>query len=198
MRKTEQFEIPYIDFEIAASKPSKTWKFIYEWLDSLIFAFITILIVFTFCFRIVGVSGESMVPTLQNGDWLAVRAINTSIDRGDIVVITQPNSLHEPLIKRVIAVGGDTVDIDFVEGTVTVNGEVLSEPYINEATHRMSDVTFPITVPEGKVFVMGDNRNESLDSRSTTVGFIDTRYILGVAEFRFYPFGDWKLDNYAK
>ena len=138
MRKTEQFEIPYIDFEIAASKPSKTWKFIYEWLDSLIFAFITILIVFTFCFRIVGVSGESMVPTLQNGDWLAVRAINTSIDRGDIVVITQPNSLHEPLIKRVIAVGGDTVDIDFVEGTVTVNGEVLSEPYINEATHRMS------------------------------------------------------------
>ena len=78
------------------------------------------------------------------------------------------------------------------------NGEVLSEPYINEATHRMSDVAFPITVPEGKVFVMGDNRNESLDSRSTTVGFIDTRYILGVAEFRFYPFGDWKLDNYAK
>ena len=128
MRKTEQFEIPYIDFEIAASKPSKTWKFIYEWLDSLIFAFITILIVFTFCFRIVGVSGESMVPTLQNGDWLAVRAINTSIDRGDIVVITQPNSLHEPLIKRVIAVGGDTVDIDFVEGTVTVNGEVLPNP----------------------------------------------------------------------
>ena len=115
-----------------------------------------------------------------------------------IYVITQPNSLHEPLIKRVIAVGGDTVDIDFVEGTVTVNGEVLSEPYINEATHRMSDVAFPITVPEGKVFVMGDNRNESLDSRSTTVGFIDTRYILGVAEFRFYPFGDWKLDNYAK
>lgn len=187
----------YSELATAGKKPQKSWKFVYEWLDSLIFAFITILIVFTFFFRIVGVSGESMLPTLHSGDWLAIRAINTEIDRGDIVVITQPNALHEPLIKRVIAVGGDTVDIDFVNGTIRVNGEILDEPYIYEPTHRSSNVTFPLTVPEGCVFVMGDNRNNSLDSRSQTVGFIDTRYILGVAEWRLYPFGDWKLDNYA-
>ena len=169
------------------SAPQKSWKFIYEWLDSLVFAFITILLVFTFAFRVVGVSGESMVPTLQNGDWLAVRAVNTSVERGDIVVITQPNSLNEPLIKRVIAVGGDTLDIDFITGEVFVNGERLDEPYIAEATHRGFDTTFPLTVPEGYLFVMGDNRNNSLDSRSSTIGFIDERYVLGVAEFRFFP-----------
>ncbi len=138
-----------------------------------------------------------MVPTLQNGDWLAVRAVNTAIDRGDIVVITQPNSLNEPLIKRVIAVGGDELDIDFAAGTVYVNGEALDEPYIAEATRRQFDVAFPLTVPEGFLFVMGDNRNNSLDSRSSTIGFIDERYVLGVAEFRFFPFGNWEIDQSA-
>ena len=156
------------------SAPQKSWKFIYEWLDSLVFAFITILLVFTFAFRVVGVSGESMVPTLQNGD-----------------------SLNEPLIKRVIAVGGDTLDIDFITGEVFVNGELLDEPYIAEATRRGFDTTFPLTVPEGCLFVMGDNRNNSLDSRSSTIGFIDERYVLGVAEFRFFPVGNWEIDQNA-
>ncbi len=195
MRKSEQFTVSYSELVLAGKRTQKSWKFIYDWLDSLIFAFLTILIIFTFFFRIVGVSGPSMLPTLQSGNWLAIRAINTEIDRGDIVVITQPNALNEPLIKRVIAVGGDTVDIDFLNGTVTVNGAVLDEPYIYEPTHRSSNVAFPLTVPEGCVFVMGDNRNDSLDSRSQVIGFIDTRYILGVAEFRLYPFGDWKLDD---
>ncbi len=195
MRKSEQFTVSYSELVLAGKRTQKSWKFIYDWLDSLIFAFLTILIIFTFFFRIVGVSGSSMLPTLQSGNWLAIRAINTEIDRGDIVVITQPNALNEPLIKRVIAVGGDTVDIDFLNGTVAVNGAVLDEPYIYEPTHRSSNVAFPLTVPEGCVFVMGDNRNDSLDSRSQVIGFIDTRYILGVAEFRLYPFGDWKLDD---
>lgn len=194
MRKAEQFEVPYVELKLNRRAPAKSWKFIYDWLDSLIFAFITILIVFTFFFRVVGVSGESMLPTLENGDWLAVRSINTSVDAGDIVVVTQPNSLHEPLIKRVIAVGGDEVNINFVDGTVQINGEILNEPYIAEPTSRMYDVAFPLTVPEGFVFVMGDNRNNSLDSRSSTVGFVDVRYILGVADFRFYPFGDWTIE----
>ena len=196
LRKSEQFVVPFEEFDTEEMSAPKQWQFVYEWLDSLVYAFLTILIIFTFCFRIVGVSGESMKPTLQDGDWLAVRAINTKIERGDIVVITQPNSLNEPLIKRVIALGGDEVNIDFVEGKVSVNGEVLNEPYIYEPTNRMSNVAFPVTVPKGCVFVMGDNRNNSLDSRSKTVGFIDTRYILGVAEFRFYPFGEWSLENY--
>lgn len=197
MRKSEQFCVSLAELAPARSAPQKSWKFIYEWLDSLVFAFITILLMFTFVFRVVGVSGESMVPTLQNGDWLAVRAVNTSIERGDIVVITQPNSLNEPLIKRVIAVGGDTLDIDFITGEVYVNGELLDEPYIAEATRRGFDTTFPLTVPEGYLFVMGDNRNNSLDSRSSTIGFIDERYVLGVAEFRFFPLGNWEIDQNA-
>lgn len=196
MRKSEQFIVPFTDVDTEETAAPKQWYFVYEWLDSLVYAFLTILLIFTFCFRIVGVSGESMLPTLQDGNWLAVRAINTKIERGDIVVITQPNALNEPLIKRVIAVGGDKVDIDFVEGKVSINGESINEPYIYEPTHRMSNVAFPVTVPEGCVFVMGDNRNNSMDSRSKTVGFIDTRYILGVAQFRFYPFGEWSLKNY--
>ena len=195
MRKREEFEFSLKELTLSKKSSTKGWRFIYDWLDSLVLAFIVILLVFTFAFRIVGVNGPSMQPTLHNGDWLALRSVNTSVQRGDIVVVTQPNTLNEPLIKRVIAVAGDTLDINFAEGTVSVNGEVLTEPYIQEPTYRMFDVAFPITVPEGKIFVMGDNRNDSLDSRSSTVGFIDKHYVLGVAQFRFYPFGEWKLDK---
>lgn len=194
MRKSEDVRIYFDEIENSYSENSKSWKIIYGWLDSVIYALVAILIIFTVLFRIVGVNGESMEPTLNNGDWLAVKSINTHFDRGDIVVVTQPNSLNEPLIKRVIAVAGDTVDINFADGIVKINGEVISEAYIAAPTQRMFDVAFPITVPEGCVFVMGDNRNKSLDSRSSIVGFIDTRYLLGTAQFRFYPFGEWKLN----
>ena len=163
MRKREEFEFSLKELTLSKKSSTKGWRFIYDWLDSLVLAFIVILLVFTFAFRIVGVNGPSMQPTLHNGDWLALRSVNTSVQRGDIVVVTQPNTLNEPLIKRVIAVAGDTLDINFAEGTVSVNGEVLTEPYIQEPTYRMFDVAFPITVPEGKIFVMGDNRNDSLE-----------------------------------
>lgn len=169
------------------------WEIIYEWIDSFVFSIILILLVFVFCFRVVGVDGRSMMPTLNHGDWLTVKAINTEINRGDIVVVTQPNDRNEPLIKRVIAVGGDTLDIDFYTGRVEVNGEVIDEPYIMEPTHNKGDFDKPIKIPEGYVFVMGDNRNESLDSRFDAVGIIDERYILGVANARMYPFGEWEI-----
>ena len=170
------------------------WQIVYEWMDSFVFSVILILIVFTFGFRVVGVDGESMMPTLNNGDWLTVKAINTTIERGDIVVITQPNITNEPLIKRVIAVGGDTLDINFMSGEVKVNGEVIDEPYINAPTHNPGDFNKPIRIPEGYVFVMGDNRNASLDSRFSTIGVIDERYVLGVANARLFPFGDWEIE----
>ncbi|MEG2080096.1 MAG: signal peptidase I [Oscillospiraceae bacterium] len=198
MRRKEEFEVSFEELYYKDVVTPKSWRFIYEWLDSLVFALITILVIFTFAFRVVGVSGESMVPTLQDGDWLAVKSINTQIKQGDIVVVTQPNSLNEPISKRVIALAGDEVNINFAEGTVSVNGVVLNEPYINEPTARSYDKAFPITVPDNSVFVMGDNRNRSIDSRSSIIGFIDQRYILGVAEVRFFPIGDWKLDNYEK
>lgn len=194
MRKREEFEI---SFELNKALPKKSpWSTVYEWLDSPIYAVLLILIVFTFFVRIVGVSGESMLPTLQDGDWLTVSAVTKSVDRGDIVVVTQPNTLNEPLIKRVIAKGGDTINIDFTTGAVIVNGEIQNEPYIADLTLRKGDFKGETVVPEGMLFVMGDNRNKSLDSRFDVIGLIDERYVLGVANLRIFPLGDWKIDDY--
>lgn len=173
---------------------SRFWKIIYEWSDSLIAAIVAVFLVFAFVFRIAAVEGASMNPTLKDGNWLAVKSIATDIKRGDIVIITQPNALNEPLVKRVVAVGGDTVDINFSEGTVSINGEVIYEPFIAEPTQRQFDIAFPITVPEGCYFVMGDNRNNSIDSRSNIVGFIKYGYILGTAEAKLYPLGDFRVE----
>ena len=194
MRKSEDISISF-ESSNSAEKKRGGFAFIYDWLDSLVYAIFLILLIFTFIFRVVGVSGSSMNPTLSNGDWLTVSAVPGEIKQGDIVVVTQPNSLNEPLIKRVIAKGGDTISIDFIEHTVTVNGVTLYEPYIAEPTERMGDFVYPLTVPEGCLFVMGDNRNDSLDSRFKTIGFIDERYVLGVAQVRLYPLGDWKINN---
>ena len=98
---------------------------------------VAIMVVFTFIFRIVGVSGPSMMNTLKNGDWLIVSAFITEPERGDIVIVTQPNAYNEPIVKRVIAVEGDTIDIDFSTGDVKINGEVINEPYI--ATPTITD-----------------------------------------------------------
>lgn len=198
MRKSEVFIVSFEDEEYTKNDKNKFWRFIYDWIDSLIYAIVLILVIFTFIFRVVGVSGDSMNPTLHSGDWLTVSAITNEVKTGDIVVITQPNSLNEPLIKRVIAKGGDTINIDFIEGTVTVNSVALYEPYIAEATERMGDFVYPLQIPEGYLFVMGDNRNNSLDSRFRTIGLIDERYVLGVAQVRLFPFGDWKITNEEK
>lgn len=194
MRKREEFEI---SFETTEEKIKKSpWSIVYEWLDSPVYAILLILIIFTFFVRVVGVNGESMMPTLQHGDWLTVSAATAEVERGDIVVVTQPNALNEPLIKRVIAKGGDTINIDFTTGTVTVNGEIQNEPYIAELTARKGDFKGETVIPEGYLFVMGDNRNNSLDSRFDTIGLIDERYVLGVAQVRIFPFGDWNINDY--
>jgi signal peptidase I len=127
-----------------------------------------------------------MTNTLQDGDWL-VAVQKSEYERGDIIIITQPNYFNEPLIKRVIATEGQTVDIDFTEGVVYVDGVALDEPYINAPTHEPEDFTEPVTVPEGCVFVMGDNRNRSTDSRSERVGCLDERLILGKVFLRLTP-----------
>lgn len=178
-----QIDVYYVLF------PEKASKFhigIFETVDSLKGAIIAVFIVFCLVFRAVGVSGTSMVPTLNDGDWLAITGITADLRHGDIVVVTQPWSRNIPIIKRVIGLPGDTIFIDFENGIVYRNGEMLSEPYIAEPTHKYYDVEFPLTVPEGKIFAMGDNRNDSLDSRSSQIGLIDERYVLGRAFFRFF------------
>lgn len=165
----------------------KKGSFIYETVSVFITSLIIIAIMFIFLFRFVGVDGNSMVPTLNHNDWLLVSSINTGIKQGDIVISTQPNEFNEPIVKRVIAVGGQTVDIDFEKGIVYVDGVALDEPYTAEPTYAMEGNTFPMVVPQGKLFLMGDNRNDSTDSRSPMVGCVDERYILGVVKCRFMP-----------
>lgn len=155
----------------------------YDWLEIVVKAIILMALCFALVGRMVQVYGESMQPTLQEGDRLFVTRIG-GVKAGDIVVSAQPNAYDDLLIKRVIATEGQVVDIDFETGTVTVDGEVLDEPYIAELTHLAYDITFPVTVEEGCVFLMGDNRNHSIDSRSTEIGQADLRYLLGKVLFR--------------
>lgn len=169
------------------AEEKKTGSFLYETVSVFVTALVIIAVLFTFFFRFVGVDGSSMVPTLYDNDWLIVSAVNTDIEQGDIVISTQPNEFNEPIVKRVIAKGGQTVDIDFTAGKVYVDGVELDEPYIAEPTHSMEGNTFPMVVPEGKLFLMGDNRNDSTDSRSPMVGCVDERYILGVVKCRLTP-----------
>ena len=170
---------------------------VYDMVSIVMTSFIIIAVVFSFLFRLVGVSGQSMTDTLQHNDWL-ITVQKDSYERGDIVVITQPNYFNEPLIKRVIAKGGETVDIDYETSTVYVDGKALKEPYTREdyILRKMDDISFPYTVPEGCLFCMGDNRNGSTDSRSNLIEPIDERYILGKAIVRVLPFGDFDIYDY--
>ncbi|MBR6531688.1 MAG: signal peptidase I [Clostridia bacterium] len=173
--------------QITETKKYGIHSLVYDVVSILATSVTIIAILFTFVIRFVGVDGNSMLPTLNNGDWLIVSAVNTEIEHGDIIISTQPNAFNEPLVKRVIAKGGQTVDIDFKKGEVYVDGELLDEPYIAEPTRTTEGVNFPVLVPEGTLFVMGDNRNESSDSRSPMVGCVDERYVLGVVKYRIAP-----------
>ena len=170
-------------------KQSKPDRGLYEWTQALVCSVLTVVLVFTFAARLIGVDGHSMVPTLQNGDRLLVVSplLTDDYRRGDIVVLRKQSFLAEPIVKRVIATGGETVDIDFSTGTVYVDGEALEEPYIAELTFEQEGMQFPLTVPEGSVFVMGDNRNHSNDSRDYRLGTVDQRYIIGKAVFLLFP-----------
>lgn len=168
----------------------------FELVSVFVSALVVIAVVFVFFVRPVGVSGSSMVPTLNGGDWLLITPLYDETEYGDIIVSYPPSVFDEPLIKRVIAVGGQTVDIDYDTGIVYVDGVALhEEAYVNTPTTRQTaqDQQFPLTVPEGYVFMCGDNRNGSTDSRSTLVGFCREEYILGKAVGRIVPFGSWDI-----
>lgn len=195
MRRIEEYWVIFDDE--AQEEPKGFVSALFDGVDSIRNAILAVFVIFTFVFRAVGVDGSSMVPTLHDGDWMAVRSIVTEVKRGDIVIITQPWDRNVPIVKRVIAVSGDVVNIDFNLHEVYVNDEKLNEPYINEPTALSYDMQFPLTVEEGKVFVMGDNRNDSLDSRSSRIGLIDERYIFGKAEVRLHPIKDWNIYKVA-
>ena len=175
-----------------ASQKKEEGRDLYEWTQALVCSVLAVVLLFTFVVRLIGVDGHSMVPTLQDGDRLLVlnSLWDDSYQYGDIVVLRKDTFMAEPIVKRVIATGGQTVDIDFASGDVYVDGELLEEDYINEPTYVEEGTEFPLTVPEGSIFVMGDNRNHSSDSRSSDLGTVDTRYVIGKAVFLLFPGAD--------
>ena len=162
---------------------------LYEWVQALVCSVLAVVLLFTFVIRLIGVDGHSMVPTLQNGDRLLVlnSLLDDEYEHGDIVVLRKESFLADPIVKRVIATGGQTVDIDFSTGSVYVDDVLLKEDYINELTFLEEGTEFPLTVPENSIFVMGDNRNHSSDSRDSRLGTVDHRYVIGKAVFLAFP-----------
>ena len=179
-------------------KQTATGRDLYEWVQSLVGSVLVVVAIFTFVIRMMGVDGHSMLNTLQHGDRLLV--VNSMLYHdykyGDIVILRKDGVFDDdPIVKRVIAVEGQTVDIDFAEGIVYVDGEALEEDYIREPTYTAEGTEFPLTVPEGSIFVMGDNRNGSSDSRDYRLGTVDTRYVIGKAAFLIFPGPDYETEK---
>ena len=162
---------------------------VFDWLGSLFMALVVVLLVMTFGFRIIDVDGKSMEPTLIDTDKVAITDLFYTPHNGDIVIISHAEQYQKPLVKRVIATAGQELRLDYAGNAVYVDGEKLDEPYIQGMTVHgdVPESELNGTVPEGKVFVMGDNRGISLDSRYRQIGFIDESYIIGKAQLDVIP-----------
>ena len=179
-----------IDTDIDSEKDKRSKMELYDWMQCIVSAILCAIFIFVFIGRTIGVEGISMQQTLHWYDRVILSGLFYKPKNGDIVIFRPPTEAFggTPLVKRVIAVAGQTIDIDFETGDVIVDGVILDEDrYINEPTHNRLNFSGPVTVPDGYVFVMGDNRNHSSDSRDARVGFVDTRYILGKVLFLFIP-----------
>ena len=188
--------------ELAKSTPKKqnAGMEALDWLYCIVVAVSVMIFLCAFVIRPISVQGSSMEQTLKENELVMINKLAKSFHYGDIVVLRKESFMTAPIIKRVIATEGQTIDIDFQEGVVYIDGAPLDEPYVNALTLDPEDfteavtvpegcvfVTEAVTVPEGCVFVMGDNRNRSTDSRSARLGCVDERYIIGKVLFRFSP-----------
>ena len=184
-RKAQATEVPDIE---------ASGKDMYDWVQCLIVALIICVVFFAFFVRIIDVVGTSMNPTLNNSDKMLVSGLFYKPKVGDVVVFKKDEyNPNKALVKRVIAVEGQEINIDFDRGIVYIDGQPVQEDYIAELTKTKEDFIGPKTVPEGCVFVMGDNRNMSTDSRKTEIGMVDTRLILGKAYMVIYPLSEFRV-----
>ena len=184
-RKAQATEVPDIE---------ASGKDMYDWVQCLIVALIICVVFFAFFVRIIDVVGTSMNPTLNNSDKMLVSGLFYKPQVGDVVVFKKDEyNPNKALVKRVIAVEGQEINIDFDRGIVYIDGQPIQEDYIAELTKTKEDFIGPKTVPEGCVFVMGDNRNMSTDSRKTEIGMVDTRLILGKAYMVIYPLSEFRV-----
>ncbi|MBQ1184027.1 MAG: signal peptidase I [Clostridia bacterium] len=173
------------------------WAEAYEWIDSVVLTVMVLLLVFTFLFRQVKIDGDSMYPTLEDGERVIISDVFYTPKYGDIIVISSEVYDNIPIIKRVIATEGQWVEI--ASGNVyvgedrlnmlKVSDEFVGDVYTEEiiASGLLGKYDYPIQVPKNHVFVLGDNREVSLDSRTEVIGFVDCRQILGKALYRVYP-----------
>ena len=172
-------------------------KIIYTWqqnlalyLHDMVYMLAVVMVLLMLFFRVIVVDGPSMENTLLNGDYMLLvsNLFYKNPSAGDVVVVSkQSYDNGKPIVKRVIATEGQVVDIDFQEGIVYVDGEALEEPYTKTLTTLKEGNTFPQTVEEGCVFIMGDNRNNSKDSRSPQIGQVDKREVLGKVICLLFP-----------
>ena len=164
---------------------------LYEWIQSLMTALVICMAIFIFIIRVIDVSGSSMFPTLHDGDKMLVSNLFYTPHAGDLVVFkTDRYDPERALVKRVIATEGQEISIDFDRGIVYIDGLPVEEDYIAELTKTKLDFIGPQTVPEGCMFVMGDNRNASTDSRKKEIGMVDQRMLLGRAYYVIFPLSD--------
>ena len=194
--ETQLPEEPDTEEETAVAEKPSTLKTAFEWVEMFAVYFAVGIAILMLFFRHCPVNGESMMHTLNHKDMLILSTFNYTPENGDIIVCqSETYGLDRPLVKRVIALGGQTVKIDYEKWTVTVDGVTLDEDYIWKWEDRVmlqsNYLPEEFTVPEGLIFAMGDNRNNSKDSRDAGIGFIDERYVVGKVAVRVLPISDF-------